>query len=208
MKRFSLIVLIICTGCTTLRPIDGNPGELRQRIYSGDLLKPGDRVVIVASDGRAHRFVIKSIDAGLIKGRSESVPIEQMVSLQPRQNDCTGNWNWTRLQRDRSCCLCRHSPFSRLLRLEGAAQMAWSRFHQRILRQKSSTEPGEDIRFRHEISSDTDCGLGPATGRSHHLRPDEQLPFTWPHLPYGGLRAIRSRGLLEWAGRFRTCSGE
>jgi hypothetical protein len=86
MKRFSLIVvLIICTGCTTLRPIDGNPAELQQRIYSGDLLKPGDRVVIVASDGKAHRFAIKSIYAGLIQGRSESVPIDQVVSLQQRQ---------------------------------------------------------------------------------------------------------------------------
>lgn len=86
MKRFSLIVvLIICTGCTTLRPIDGNPAELRQRIYSGDLLKTGDRVVIVASDGRSHRFAIKSIDAGVIRGRSESIRIEQVVSLQRRQ---------------------------------------------------------------------------------------------------------------------------
>jgi hypothetical protein len=86
MKRFSLIVVLtICTGCTTLRPIDGNPAELRQRIYSGDLLKPGDRVVIVASDGKAHRFAIKSVDAGLIQGRSESVPIDQVVSLQQRK---------------------------------------------------------------------------------------------------------------------------
>jgi hypothetical protein len=86
MKRFSLIVvLIICSGCTTLRPIEGSPAELRQRITSGDLLKPGDRVVIVASDGKAHRFAIKSIDSGLIQGRSESVPIEQVMTLRQRQ---------------------------------------------------------------------------------------------------------------------------
>jgi hypothetical protein len=78
-------VLVSSTGCTTLRPIEGDPAELQQRINSGDLLKPGDRVVIVASDGRRHRFAIKSIDAGLIKGRSESVPIEQVASLQQRQ---------------------------------------------------------------------------------------------------------------------------
>jgi hypothetical protein len=75
----------LIAGCTTLRPIDDSPAELRQRITSGDLLKPGDRVVIVASDGKAHRFAIKSIDAGLIRGRSESVPIEQVVTLQQRQ---------------------------------------------------------------------------------------------------------------------------
>jgi hypothetical protein len=86
MKRFSLIVIIIiCTGCTTLQPIEGSPAELRQRINSGDLLKPGDRVVIVASDGKSHRFAIKQVDAGLIQGRTESVPIEQVVTLQRRQ---------------------------------------------------------------------------------------------------------------------------
>ena len=86
MKRFSLIVLlIICTACTSLRPIEGSPTELRQRINSGDLLKAGDRVVIVAADGRAHRFAIKSISAGLIQGRSQSVPIDQVSSLQQRQ---------------------------------------------------------------------------------------------------------------------------
>jgi hypothetical protein len=86
MQRFSLIVvIIICTGCTTLRPIEGSPAELRQRINSADLLKPGDRVRIVASDGSAHRFAIKSIEAGVIRGRSESVPVEQVVTLQRRQ---------------------------------------------------------------------------------------------------------------------------
>jgi hypothetical protein len=86
MKRFSVIVvIIICTGCTTLRPVEGSPAELRQRINSGALLKPGDRVVIVASDGRVHRFAIKSVDAGIIQGRSESVPIEQVMTLRQRQ---------------------------------------------------------------------------------------------------------------------------
>jgi hypothetical protein len=80
-----LIAASLMSGCTTLQPIDGSPTDLRQRINSGDLLKPGDRVVIVASDGRAHRFAIKSIDKGLIQGRSDSVPIEQVVSLRERQ---------------------------------------------------------------------------------------------------------------------------
>jgi hypothetical protein len=80
-----LTAVLLIAGCTSMQPIDGSPADLQQRINSGDLLKPGDRVVIVASDGRRHRLAIKSIDAGLIKGRSESVPIEQVASLQQRQ---------------------------------------------------------------------------------------------------------------------------
>jgi hypothetical protein len=78
-------LLIVCTGCTTLRPIEGSPAELRQRLDSGELLKTGDRVVIVTTDAKAHRFAVKSIDAGLIRGRSESVPIEQVLAVKRRQ---------------------------------------------------------------------------------------------------------------------------
>jgi hypothetical protein len=85
-------LLIVCTGCTTLRPIEGSPTELRQRLDSGELLKTGDRVVIVTADAKAHRFAVKSIDAELIRGRSESVPIEQVVAVKRR--------NSPRIQRD------------------------------------------------------------------------------------------------------------
>jgi hypothetical protein len=86
MKVLTLLsAALLIAGCTTLRPIDASPTELRQQISSGGLLKPGDRVVIVAADGKAHRFAVKSIDAGLIRGRSDSVPIEQVTTLQRRQ---------------------------------------------------------------------------------------------------------------------------
>jgi hypothetical protein len=86
MKRLALFaLLIVSSGCTTLRPIAGSPAELRQRIESGELLKPGDRVLIVTADDKRHRFAIKSIDAGTIRGRSQSVPIEQVVTVQQRQ---------------------------------------------------------------------------------------------------------------------------
>lgn len=87
MKIPALLITasLIASGCTTLRAVDGSATELRRRINSGDLLKPGDRVVIVAADGKPHRFAIKSIDAGRIQGRSQSIPIDQVVSLQRRQ---------------------------------------------------------------------------------------------------------------------------
>jgi hypothetical protein len=80
-----VMVLIVCAGCTTLRPIEGDPSELRRRLNSGELLKIGDRVLIVTMDQKEHRFTVRSVGAGLIEAPSESIPIEQISSLEKRQ---------------------------------------------------------------------------------------------------------------------------
>lgn len=82
---FVLAALMICAGCTTLRPIAGTPTELREKIGSGQLLKAGDRVLIVTTDDKPHRFAVMSIDAGIIQGKTDSVPIDQVASLQKRR---------------------------------------------------------------------------------------------------------------------------
>jgi hypothetical protein len=74
--------IIYVTGCTTMRPIDGSPRELQQFINSGELLKVGDRVRIVTADEEAHRFAITKMEAGPIVGRNESVPVDQVMSLE------------------------------------------------------------------------------------------------------------------------------
>ena len=86
MKRLIVLAAVIsCTGCTTLRPIEGTATELQQRINSGELLKPGDRVVVVTTDNHTHRFAVTAIGAGLIDGKSDSVPVDQIASLERRQ---------------------------------------------------------------------------------------------------------------------------
>jgi hypothetical protein len=83
MKFFTAWVFIIAvSGCKTMQPIDGSPTELRQFINSGQLLKPGDRVRIVTADEKVHRFAIKKVEAGLIVGPNESIPIAQVISLE------------------------------------------------------------------------------------------------------------------------------
>src|SRR5450755_2575998 len=81
----STAVLVSCAGCTTLRPIEGNPANLRQRINSGELLKTGDRVLVVTTDQKTHRFTVRSVGADRIDGPSESIPIEQISALEKRQ---------------------------------------------------------------------------------------------------------------------------
>jgi len=85
LRIIFLALVLICAGCTTLRPIQGSPTELRQRISSGALLKPGDRVSIVTTDNKTHQFEVTGINAGVIEGKAESVPIDQMASVEKRQ---------------------------------------------------------------------------------------------------------------------------
>jgi hypothetical protein len=75
-RTILLIIILVCAGCTTLRPLAGDP--LPQ-------LKVGDRVLIVTQDNLRHRFRVNSIDARVVSGRSQTVPIDQIVSVQKRQ---------------------------------------------------------------------------------------------------------------------------
>ena len=81
----ALIAVISFAGCTTLRPIEGTPAELQQRLNSGNLLKSGDRVSIVTADYKTQVFKVTAVSASSIEGRTQKVPVDQVVSVQKRQ---------------------------------------------------------------------------------------------------------------------------
>jgi hypothetical protein len=86
MKRFIVLVVVVnLVACTTLRPIDGTTTELQQHISSGEVLRAGDRVLIVTKDSKTHRFTITAITADLIVGKTDSVPVDQVVSVEKRE---------------------------------------------------------------------------------------------------------------------------
>jgi hypothetical protein len=86
MKCISVWMLVIClVGCTTLRPVAGNSADLQQRIASGELLKRGDHVIVVKADGSTHEFKVASVNAITIDGDQESIPIDQVASIQKRE---------------------------------------------------------------------------------------------------------------------------
>ena len=86
MKSFTALALIIAlTGCITMQAIDGSPTELQHFINSGELLKPGERVRIVTADQKTHRVAITKVEAGLIVGSNESVPVDQVMCVEKRQ---------------------------------------------------------------------------------------------------------------------------
>ena len=88
----ALAAVISCAGCTTLRPIEGTSTELRQQLNSGALLEIGDRVLIVTEDHKTHRFSVTAVSAGFIEGRAQSIPVDQVVSVQRRQFSRAKTW--------------------------------------------------------------------------------------------------------------------
>jgi hypothetical protein len=86
MRRVIILITVISVaGCTTLRQIEGTPPELQQRITSAELLKTGDRVLIVTMDNKNHKFKVTGIRSGVIEGKATSIPIDQVVSLEKRE---------------------------------------------------------------------------------------------------------------------------
>jgi hypothetical protein len=86
MKYLILLTVVIChAGCTTLRPVDGTLDELRSRISAGELLEAGDRVVIVTTDERTHKFRVRRVADGVIEGAADRVRVNHLASLEKRE---------------------------------------------------------------------------------------------------------------------------
>jgi hypothetical protein len=80
-----LITLISFAGCTTLRPIQGTSRELQEQINSAELLKAGDRVLIVTRDDKNHAFKVTEVASGVISGRATEIPVDQVASVEKRE---------------------------------------------------------------------------------------------------------------------------
>jgi hypothetical protein len=86
MKRFIVLAALVSfAGCTTLRPIDGTPAELRSRVASRGLLMRGDRVSIVTTDAKVHKFRVRVISEDIVQGGEDRVAVGQIVSMQRRE---------------------------------------------------------------------------------------------------------------------------
>jgi hypothetical protein len=79
-------IILLCAACTTLRPVQAPREEIQRQILDAGLLKPGDRVRIVTSDGTQHDLRVSYVDsnAGLVGGEGETVRIDEIDALDKR----------------------------------------------------------------------------------------------------------------------------
>jgi hypothetical protein len=85
------LVLLLCavigSACTTLHPVQLSTNNAQQQITSGQLLKPGDKVRLITTDGEVHDFAITAIDTadGTVKGAANSVRVADIVTVEKRE---------------------------------------------------------------------------------------------------------------------------
>lgn len=79
------IVLFIISGCTTLKPVEMPQNAVRERISSGDLIGPGDRIKIITNDGKEYEFKVTSVEAGYVKGKDVEIPIRDIALVEKRK---------------------------------------------------------------------------------------------------------------------------
>jgi hypothetical protein len=77
--------VLVCCGCTSLKPIAMGPESLQQQISSGELVKPGDTVRCVTADGKQYDFEVTAIGNGYIEGEGVSLPISGVVAVEKRK---------------------------------------------------------------------------------------------------------------------------
>jgi hypothetical protein len=82
---FLTIVIFLVSGCTTLRPVELSQSTLQARISSGELIRPGERVLIVTQDGKQYEFKVISIGDGYVKGKDVEIPVKDIELIEQRK---------------------------------------------------------------------------------------------------------------------------
>jgi len=86
MKLISMIIIIlVASGCTTLKPVEMSPEQLHDRISAGEVIEVGDSVKIVTTDGETHKFKVSAITADGIAGKGIEIPIADIVAVETRE---------------------------------------------------------------------------------------------------------------------------
>jgi hypothetical protein len=86
MKIIStLIVILMVTGCTTLKPVELSPDQLQDRLPAGEIIQVGDSVVLTTADGNQHKFKVTSITNNYVAGKNVEVSIADIVAVGKRE---------------------------------------------------------------------------------------------------------------------------
>lgn len=71
-------------GCTVIEPVSGDSPQLAARIAAGEVIHPGERVVLTTRDGWTHKLTVNAITDDRVVGDRESVETAQIVGVERR----------------------------------------------------------------------------------------------------------------------------
>lgn len=83
MKALLVIAsLLICTACTSMKPVQRSPHSLPEQIIQDNLIQPGNRVNIETTDGKYHEFQVTEVTSERISGDTTEIAIADVVAVQ------------------------------------------------------------------------------------------------------------------------------
>ena len=89
--RLYICILIAgaVSACSTTSRIEEPPGEMSRMIRSGEIELQGEYVSLYMADGGVHKFRVTDVEptAGIIRGKNETVPINEVVAVEMKEAD-------------------------------------------------------------------------------------------------------------------------
>ncbi len=86
MKLISMFVIVlIFSGCTTLKPVELSPEQLHERISTGEVIQAGDDVKLITADGEQHEFKVIAVTNDRIMGEDIEIPIVDIIAVETRE---------------------------------------------------------------------------------------------------------------------------
>lgn len=79
-----LALLALAGGCTAVNRVNMEPGELRDELRAGGVVKTGDQVTVVSEVQGDLTFRVTDVDGESISGDSVEVPIDEVLLLEKR----------------------------------------------------------------------------------------------------------------------------
>ena len=78
---------LLLGGCTSLKPVELPPEEVRSQVRNGQIVRAGERVSLTTQDGTTHVFEVLEVTDRVVRGAAIDVPIDSIVSVRTTQAD-------------------------------------------------------------------------------------------------------------------------
>ncbi len=80
-------IALLLGGCTSLKPVESPPEELREQVRNGQIVRPGERVSLTTDDGATHVFDVLEVTDSAVRGDAVSIPVDSIVSVRTQRAD-------------------------------------------------------------------------------------------------------------------------
>ena len=80
-------IALLLGGCTSLKPVELPPEQLRDQVRRGQIVRPGERVSLTTDSGATHVFDVLEVTDSAVCGDAVRVPVDSIVSVRTPQAD-------------------------------------------------------------------------------------------------------------------------